>query len=225
MSSRNKKKTEPPVPANDNKTLIIVVLSIILFLFIAGALGGGLYIFLKQKAPDRQIKTVSPGPQPTIPETNQNSNQSSPGPEEGFLPPASSEKNMGYIKKVYTKSGKKFIDIDYLQWLTGADAEKAMREDGQCPKTGECIVFDGYYIRNQNPLIRTFEVAPDAEIRMMTLDSETTGRVDENKLITFDELKTILTPQSTSQQRYEFTPFIVELSNNKIVKIVEQYIP
>ena len=103
------------------------------------------------------------------------------------------EKQIGYIKKVYAKGGKNYLDIDYIQWLTGDAAEQAMREDGQCPKTGECIVFDGYYIRNQNPLIRTFEIAPDVKIVMQTYDSEKTGIVMNNQEISFDQFKDIYT--------------------------------
>lgn len=144
---------------------------------------------------------------------------------EGFLPPSTSKKNMGNIKKVYTKNGKNYLDIDYIQWLTGDEAEKAMREDGQCPKTEECIVYDDYYIRNVNPQIRTFEVSPDVEITMQTLDSETTGNVNQNKKISFSMLQTIFTPGSANHDKYQNTPFIIELSNNKIVRILEQYIP
>jgi hypothetical protein len=148
-----------------------------------------------------------------------------PPAEEGFLPPTTTEKNMGYIKKVYVKNGKNYLDTDYIQWLTGTEAEKALREDGQCPKTGECIVYDDYYIRNQNPLVRTFEIAPDAAIIMQTLDSETTGDVNQNKKITIDQLKNIFAPGSSHKDRYQLTPFIVEISNKQIVKINEQYIP
>lgn len=145
--------------------------------------------------------------------------------EEGFLPPATSEKNMGYLKKVYQKNGKNYLDIDYVQWLTGAEAEKAMREDGRCPAQGECIVYDDYYIRNQNSLVRSFEVSPDVRIKMQTLDSETTGNVNQNRSVTFAKLESVFAPDSAYKTRYQNVPFIVELSSNKIVKINEQYVP
>jgi len=46
------------------------------------------------------------------------------GGEAGMLP-ANSERQMGHIKKIYVKGGKNYLDIDYIQWLTGEAAEKA----------------------------------------------------------------------------------------------------
>ncbi|MFA6194094.1 MAG: hypothetical protein WC726_04495 [Parcubacteria group bacterium] len=133
------------------------------------------------------------------------------------------EKQIGFVKKVYAKSGKNYINIDYIQWLTGDTAEKALREDGQCPKSGECIVYDDYYIRNQNPLIRTFELSPDAKIVMQTYSAEQTGIVMNNEEITFDQFKNIFS--SAAWSHLKDVPYIVEISNQQIVKITEQYIP
>lgn len=135
------------------------------------------------------------------------------------------EKQIGYIKKVYTTSGKNYLNIDYIQWLTGDAAEKAMREDGQCPKTGECIVYDDYYIRNQNPLVRTFEISLDAKIVMQTYDAEKTGIVMNNQEISFGQLKSIFSSGTDPNAQLKDVPYIVEISNQQIVKITEQYIP
>jgi hypothetical protein len=225
-----------------NNVLVIALGIVIVFLLMAAAAGWALY--LKEKLHSKLNQKLSPPPgateqclpapptavptSPSAGQDNQNQNiteQPGPYPQEGYFPPTASAKNMGYLKKVYAKNGKNFIDVDYIQWLDGAEAEKAMREDGQCPKTGECVVYDDYYIRNQNPMVRSLEVAPEAEIRMLTLESETTGRVDQIQVISFEKLKNIFNPGSTTQQRYQFTPFIIEFVNNKIVKITEQYIP
>jgi hypothetical protein len=234
-------KNENPEKEKGNNNALIITLAVV-FLLLLIAAGAGWALFLKgkifpepgqkfQPQPGREQSFVPNTPPPGQPEDQMYSSQNpaspseSSAPVEGVQPPSVSQKDMGYLKKVYTQSGKNLIDIDYIQWLSGADAEKAMREDGKCPRAGECIVYDGYYIRNQNPLIRTFEVVPEADIRMQTLDAETTGLVDENKQISFEDLKNIFAPRSANQKRYQYVPFIVELSNNKIVKITEQYIP
>ncbi len=56
------------------------------------------------------------------------------------------EINLGYIKKVYVKDGKSYIDVDYVQWVDDATQPNHFR------------------ISNTNPLIRTFEVASSALI-------------------------------------------------------------
>lgn len=138
-------------------------------------------------------------------------------------PPAASEKAIGYLKKIYTKSGKNYLNIDYVQWLTGDTAEQAMREDGQCPKKGECIVYNDYYIRNQNPLIRTFEVSPDAEILAHDFSADySTGNWNENW--TFSRFSQYFN-RNANNGYWGSAPFHIEIGNNKVLKITEQYIP
>jgi hypothetical protein len=145
-----------------------------------------------------------------------------PSSAEGTTP-FPTEKQIGYIKKVYAKSGKNYLDVDYIQWLTGSAAEKAMREDNQCPKAGECIVLNDYYIRNQNPLVRTFEISPDVKVVMQTYGAEQTGIVNNSQEISLDQLKGIFS--SGAESHLKDVPYIVEISNQQIVKITEQYIP
>lgn len=138
-------------------------------------------------------------------------------------PPVVTEKAVGYLKKVYTKGGKNCIDIDYVQWLSGDVAERAMREDGECPKKGECIVLNDYYIRNQNPLIRTFEVAPEAEI--LAHDFSADYQVGNwNESWTFLRFSNYFNA-SANNGYWDSAPFHVEIGNNQVLKITEQYIP
>lgn len=149
------------------------------------------------------------------------SNIPSENPSQAF--PENSEKQMGYIKKVYEKSGKRYLDIDYIQWLMGSAAEKAMREDGECSKAGECVVLNDYYIRNVNPLVRSFEISPDAIFLMQTYDMETTGNVGQNKPISFIQFKNIFL--SNAKSNLKNVPYIIEIENEQIIKITEQYVP
>jgi hypothetical protein len=149
-------------------------------------------------------------PQPTVPEE----------PSQNF--PENSERQIGYIKKVYIKGGKSYLDIDYIQWLTGDAAEKAMRQDGECPKTGECIVLNDYYIRNLNPLMRTFEISPDVTITMQTYDMETTGQVQAES-INLSQFGQIW--NGSMKPNLKSVPYIVEIQNQQITKINEQYVP
>jgi len=176
------------------------------------------------KEEPQSVSQPTPAPAPTQPSPEAIGEEPTPSGFESAAGsgPYSGERQIGYVKKVYTKDGKNYLSIDYIQWLTGAEAEKAMREDGQCPKTGECIVFDDYYIRNVNPLIRTFEVSPDAKITMQTYDMEETGLIHPQE-ISFAQFSWIFAPKVNS--RLKDVPYIVEISSKKITKINEQYIP
>jgi hypothetical protein len=136
--------------------------------------------------------------------------------------PDNAERQIGYVKKVYAKSGKYYLDIDYVQWLSSDEAEQAMREDGECSKTGECVVLNDYYIRNANPLIRTFEIAPDAAITMQTYDMEATGQI-QGQEITIGQFSQIF--NTNLKPNLKNVPYIIEIENKLITKINEQYIP
>ena len=95
--------------------------------------------------------------------------------EEEFVSPPVTEKQIGYIKAIYTKNNKEYLDIDYVQYLTGDEAIEAVEEDGECPADiypdpSYCIP-NGFYIRNQNPKIRTFEILKNVEILRVFISS------------------------------------------------------
>ena len=86
-------------------------------------------------------------------------------------------------------------------------------------------MYDGYYIRNQNPLIRTFEISPNAMIIMQTYSAEQTGIVMNNEEISLNQFKSIFSSETELDAHLKDAPYIVEISNQQIVKVTEQYIP
>ena len=132
------------------------------------------------------------------------------------------EKALGYITKVYDKDDKRYLDIDYIQWLTGEDAKKAMVEDGLCISISDCIVTNDYHIKNQNPKIRTFEISAETKIYMQTLDIETEG-INWDQEITYDRFKGLFTTEVIERQQY--IPYHISIKDGVIIEIAEQYIP
>lgn len=237
----------PAVKSNSNKVLLWILGGCLVLLIIIGLIAAGFlywgYKKVNQVASDNKhkieewqnaanknkeeplnISEPAQAPAEESPQSISEDPQTNPDNSQGAegMQPFSGEKQIGYIKKVYSKGEKNYLDIDYIQWLSGSAAEKAMREDGECPKTGECIVYNDYYIRNVNPLIRTFEIAPDAEITMQTYTMETTGQIQPEK-ISFLQFSQIFS--SSTDLSLKNAPYIVEISSNKITKINEQYIP
>jgi hypothetical protein len=228
----------------NNKTLFWILGGCLALLLIAGLVIGGIAFWswkkVKKEIKENQQKfeqaqsqaensapgagSSAPPNQTSIPEepaAMQNAENN--GVPDDIYPPAVSEKAIGYLKKVYTKSDKNYLNIDYVQWLSGDAAEKAMREDGECPKKGECIVYNDYYIRNVNPLVRTFEVAPDAEIFAHDFSADyQAGNWNENW--NFSRFSNYFN-SSANNGYWDSAPFHVEIGNNQILKITEQYIP
>ena len=134
------------------------------------------------------------------------------------------ERSIGYIKKVYEKGGRNFMDIDYIQWFSGDRALEAMREDGECEVNDlECYPPNGYYIRNVNSKIRTYPISDNVKIYMQTYRLEEAGNITWDKEITFNEFKNIYTTQDYPHLRE--VPYWVEIESGEIVKITEQYVP
>ena len=132
------------------------------------------------------------------------------------------EKALGYITAVYDKNGKRYLDIDYIQWLTGDDAKKAMVEDGLCENEADCVVTNDYHIKNQNPKIRTFEISPQAKIYTQTLDLETTG-INWDQEITYDRFKGLFEADVIERQKY--LPYHISIGDGIVYEVTEQYIP
>lgn len=136
-------------------------------------------------------------------------------------------KQMGYIQKVYAQNQKEYLDIDYIQYLSNDEAIRAIIEDGECPADiypdpAYCIP-DGYYIRNQNPQIRTLEISPDVSIKIA---DEKFQSSTWDKKVNYQEFKMIFNQPTPAQKDLIVEiPFNIEISNNIITKIEQQYIP
>lgn len=131
------------------------------------------------------------------------------------------EKQIGYIKSVYTKGNKEYLDIDYIQWLTGEEGIDAAIEDEECTRREDCLP-NGFYIRNQNPKIRTFEISSNVEVRMQTLSWAPDGNFNFNESISYERFKDVFSRNVRSLQELLYN---ITIQNSVITKIVQQYVP
>ena len=244
MQQKKNKPKDIQVQKNSNKIIFWILGGCLALLLLGGVFFGGIAYWSYKKVKkdikenQRRFEQAQNQAQNSSPKTgasaitNQISIPEEPaameetyrgGVPDDIYPPAVSEKAIGFVKKAYAKGGKNYIEIDYIQWLTGDVAEKAMREDGECPKKGECIVLNVYYIRNQNPLIRTFEVASDAEILAHDFSSYD-ANANWNESWTFTRFSNYFN-RSADNRYWDSVPFHVEIGNNQMLKITEQYIP
>ena len=150
-------------------------------------------------------------------------------------------KFIGNIKKVYEKDGKNYLDIDYVQFLSGKEAIVAALEDDACvlyekgtfneldmivelskvknmtldqiigSYDQDCTPND-FYIRNQNPKLRTFEITSTIFKTATDFENDPDGVRD----IIYTEFKGFLE---------DYQLYNIEVKDEKVVKIEEQYIP
>jgi hypothetical protein len=143
--------------------------------------------------------------------------------DEGYVPvPKNKDSHPAYITDMYTDNGKTYIVADYIQWYEGHDANQIFAE--REPDSGLPSPPDGYYIVNDNPRLRTFEVKGDAEIIMQIYNR--TGKIDGTSIAWNESIS--LTPFKKTfdtDQLLKQYPYHLIVKDGKIVKIIQQYIP
>jgi hypothetical protein len=126
------------------------------------------------------------------------------------------ETRLGYVIGTST-SGPQTIDIDYVEMYSGDVAIVKAKEDGsdvvEIDEEGHEYIPNDYYIRNNNPLIRTFELASDCEILMIP---EMYGP-DATLVCDFDYLHNAVDDHRRLME--------VEVVNGLVKKITEFYVP
>ncbi len=131
-------------------------------------------------------------------------------------------KAMGYIDKVYVEGGKRYISIDYAEMLTGAEADAAALAAGEI-EPGDHVPND-YWIQNDNPQKRTFEVSDSVAI---TTSTRWVGGEDMGAPCTWADFKSFwgMGPLPESEGHLHAMPWWIERDGPLVVKINEQYLP
>jgi len=127
------------------------------------------------------------------------------------------EKATTYITSFKLKKGKWVGKFDYIQWYFGKAADKEFLKDCKCGKVMDHAP-DGYWIRNVNPKIRTFTISKSAQYILQTRSAYA---IKWNEKVTRSQFLTFLKERNRDGQ----TPFHIEIKNNVVTKITEQYIP
>lgn len=126
-----------------------------------------------------------------------------------------------YLKSVYVKDGKNYIDVDYVQMFATSDERiKAMIEDKVCLNAKDCYDFPNGYKRNANPLIRTFEVSSSVLINVYGMVGNTlfNSNTIENPSISLSKFSSTI-----SQKNIKNDYVKIDVKDGKVVKIVEPY--
>lgn len=105
------------------------------------------------------------------------------------------------------------VVADVVQFLTGEAAEQAAKEDG-------AEVNNDYYVRNQNPLLRTLPVAVDATVVVNTLSAEETGSSTQDHDVTLAKLAGYFANGTAQHALFHLT-----LAAGVVTEIREQYLP
>lgn len=108
------------------------------------------------------------------------------------------EKQFGCIKNVYSVNGKTYIDVDLVEFYSGA--ENARREalkdiaNGSLPYEGDEYLPSLFYVRNNYSTITTYELSNNCSIQMLdfdfwTLEHSSSEINSINRISTLNNLK------------------------------------
>lgn len=183
--------------------------------------------------PERDNDTVTFEPDP---EDNTVTPEPDPEPEEETNTYEDVVDQDAYLVGAYSENGKNYIKVDYIDWLRGDERITAMIDDGICENAESCSISEtGYmngYKRNVNPLIRTIEVSPTAEITtngfLKYLVNKMNGVEATHSqpiTISFEKLVTILIYEnSISAPDAEIDILVqIDIENGVIEKITEPF--
>lgn len=110
------------------------------------------------------------------------------------------------------------ITFDVIQYLTGEAAEHAFHQDH--PEIAEGPP-NGFYIRNENPRLRTLPVHHDVPVQVTWL-----GDGNQPEWISFEDLPAYFTGDAVPDDPYVwYDPFWLTVHNDRVESIVEQYLP
>lgn len=195
--------------------LVVVVTALVL------GTGGGAYYYKIKKDKQKAVETPQPEVQQQISTTTASSSA------------VISEKELGHIKNVYEKNGKKYLDIDYVQELGGEDAVRAKIEDGLCPQGSTVATcFNGtipIYWRNQNTKIRTFEISNSAVFTRASAFHFSSDGVKQTDFsgfkIDFQRDSSVECKSVDCREAMKLALFHIELEGDMVVAVKERYRP
>ncbi|RCX21435.1 hypothetical protein DFP94_102188 [Fontibacillus phaseoli] len=114
-------------------------------------------------------------------------------------------KRLAFIKQLISEEGQYYLVLDYAEWFSDAEAEKAAKEDGD-PEAGS--LSNGFYIRNETNEQEKVKLEKDGLFYVM--DGATPRAVDYNEFVS-----------SELEERL----FNLRFAGDTLVAMEEQYRP
>lgn len=84
------------------------------------------------------------------------------------------DKQIGCINNIYSIDGKTYIDVDLVEFYFGNEIalREALKDNEKIAylENGEPYVPDGYYIRNNNSKLTTYEISSNCSFQLLNHD-------------------------------------------------------
>ncbi|AUN16725.1 hypothetical protein B2H91_13515 [Clostridium botulinum] len=134
-------------------------------------------------------------------------------------------KKIGFISKIYEQNGKRYLKYDEVEFFLNKDAndrtaEKEAIKDGKKILTDDGRIENGYYIRNKDKSLETYEISPNVDIYVCKHRINTNTNTVDLEKVSYEKSKTL-------DYFYGHNNALnyIYLENNVVVRIEEQYRP
>ncbi|NFK77710.1 hypothetical protein FDA95_03675 [Clostridium botulinum] len=136
-----------------------------------------------------------------------------------------SGKQIGFINEIYEQNGKRYLKCDEVEFFLNKDAndrtaEKEAIKDGKKILTDDGRIENGYYIRNKDKSLETYEISPNVDIYVCKHRINTNTNTVDLEKVSYEKSKTL-------DYFYGHNNALnyIYLENNVVVRIEEQYRP
>ncbi|HEX6261278.1 MAG TPA: hypothetical protein VF097_00365 [Actinomycetota bacterium] len=134
-------------------------------------------------------------------------------------PPLPDGRHFGYVRYLDLGGEIPRMLFDAAEWYVGDEADREAIEDGVIGP-GERVEND-IYIRNENALLRSIEVAGDARVLVVFLGRDPSQPTE----IGLQRFARLIQDPSSRFAYARFLPFWATIEGGAVVEIEEQYVP
>jgi hypothetical protein len=127
-----------------------------------------------------------------------------------------SDSSYCYIEEALNHNNGTFLKVDFIQFFTFEraleEAKKRGDADYHIADNGDTnyMVYNDYYIANDNPKLRIFELTDSTSIELLEMFGGTKMNINNNVAI---------------MKRVENSPFIIVVKDGQITRLEEVFIP
>jgi len=121
------------------------------------------------------------------------------------------------VRDIVNETGTTMITVDYADFLTGdeaADAAAAAGEESPPP--------NDFFIRNVNPMLRTFPVESGISV---TLRSSSSGIDADGYTVPLGQWQDFFIGMTGDMEVVRVVPYWIEIEDGVVVSVEEQYLP
>jgi hypothetical protein len=137
------------------------------------------------------------------------------------------ERQLAYVRNIDPVA--RTVVADYVEFLSGEDATSAARADGVISDDEE--LPGGFYLRNQNPKLRTLALGDPARIVLQACYPDNGPCVVEETVNLDAWIGLLADPESAPDQYdwrwygYGTAPYWLTIQDGAVIHIGEQYLP